>query len=49
VALCHAALDAVAQAGGTEVIHPRGDAAYPAARAAYAAAGVAEVNRTRTY
>jgi ribosomal protein S18 acetylase RimI-like enzyme len=50
VALCHAALDVVASAGGKEVvIHPRGDAAYPAPRAAYAAAGFREVNRTRVY
>ena len=49
-ALCHAALDAVARAGGAEVvIRPRGDAAYPAPRAAYAAAGFVTVNRTRTY
>ena len=48
--LCHAALDAVARGGGVEVvIHPRGDAAYPAPRAAYAAAGFAPVNRTRVY
>jgi ribosomal protein S18 acetylase RimI-like enzyme len=50
IALCHAALDAVARAGGNEVvIHPRGDVAYPAPRAAYAAAGFTEVNRTRVY
>ncbi len=50
VALCHAALDAVARAGGHQVvIHPRGDAAYPAPRAAYRAAGFATVNRTRVY
>lgn len=50
IALCHAALDAVARAGGAEVvIHPRGDAAYPAPRAAYAAAGFTELNRTRVY
>jgi GNAT superfamily N-acetyltransferase len=50
IALCHAAIDAVARAGGEEVvIHPRGDVAYPAPRAAYAAAGFTEVNRTRVY
>lgn len=50
IALCHAALDGVARAGGKEVvIHPRGDAAYPAPRAAYVAAGFTEVNRTRIY
>lgn len=50
IALCHAALDAVAAASGTEVvIRPRGDAAYPAPRAAYSAAGFVEVNRTRTF
>lgn len=50
IALCHAALDAVALAGGSEVvIHPRGDAAYPAPRAAYAAAGFSPINRTRVY
>jgi ribosomal protein S18 acetylase RimI-like enzyme len=49
-ALCHAALDAVARAGGSEVvIHPRGDAAYPAPRGAYSAAGFKTVNRTRIY
>jgi ribosomal protein S18 acetylase RimI-like enzyme len=48
--LCLAAVDLVARAGGTEVvIHPRGDAGYPAPRAAYAAAGFTEVNRTRVY
>lgn len=50
VALCRAAITAIAQGGGDEVvIHPRGDVAYPAPRAAYAAAGLARVNRTRTY
>lgn len=50
IALCDAALDAVARAGGNEVvIHPRGDIAYPAPRAAYAAAGFTAVNRSRTY
>lgn len=49
-ALCHAAVAAVAGAGGSQVvIHPRGDDAYPAPRAAYAAAGFRQVNRTRTY
>jgi predicted N-acetyltransferase YhbS len=49
-ALCHASVDAVAKAGGVEVvIHPRGDAAYPAPRGAYAAAGFRTVNRTRVY
>jgi ribosomal protein S18 acetylase RimI-like enzyme len=49
-ALCRAALNAVAEVGGVEVvIHPRGDRAYPAPRAAYAAAGFRAVNRTRTY
>ena len=50
IALCHAALDAVARAGGTEVvIHPRGDIAYSAPRLAYAAAGFREVNRIGVY
>lgn len=48
--LCRAACDAVANAGGVEVvIHPRGDAAYPAPRGAYAAAGFRATNRTHLY
>jgi hypothetical protein len=31
------------------VIHPRGDAAYPAARGAYKRCGFIEVDRTRIY
>lgn len=49
-ALCRAALDAVATAGGTEVvIFPRGDDAYPAPRAAYLAAGFTICGRSHTY
>jgi GNAT superfamily N-acetyltransferase len=49
-ALClHAAL-LVAAAGGHElVIHPRGDAAYPAPRGAYLRCGFARAGRTRIY
>ena len=40
----------MASVGGNEVvIHRRGDVAYPAPRAAYAAVGFTRVNRTRTY
>jgi ribosomal protein S18 acetylase RimI-like enzyme len=49
-ALCLHAARLVHAAGGDElVIHPRGDAAYPAPRGAYRRCGFAEVGRTRTY
>lgn len=49
-ALCLEAAELVAAAGGHElVIHPRGDAAYPAPRGAYVRCGFAEVGRTRIY
>jgi ribosomal protein S18 acetylase RimI-like enzyme len=49
-ALCLHAARLVAAAGGRElVIHPRGDAAYPAARGAYKRCGFTEVDRTRIY
>jgi ribosomal protein S18 acetylase RimI-like enzyme len=49
-ALCLHAARLVAAAGGHElVIHPRGDAAYPAARGAYKKCGFAETDRTRIY
>jgi GNAT superfamily N-acetyltransferase len=47
-ALCLHAARLVHGSGGTEVvIHPRGDAAYPPARAAYLRAGFRPVGRTR--
>jgi GNAT superfamily N-acetyltransferase len=49
-ALCLHAACLVRAAGGRElVIHPRGDAAYPAPRGAYRRCGFAEVGRTRSY
>ena len=49
-ALCLHAARLVAAAGGHElVIHPRGDAAYPAARGAYLRCGFVEADRTRIY
>jgi ribosomal protein S18 acetylase RimI-like enzyme len=49
-ALCLHAARLVADAGGNElVIHPRGDAAYPAARSAYGRCGFTQVDRTRIY
>jgi GNAT superfamily N-acetyltransferase len=49
-ALCLRAACLVAAAGGHElVIHPRGDAAYPAPRGAYLRCGFAEAGRTRIY
>lgn len=49
-ALClHAARLVRAAGGGELVIHPRGDAAYPAPRGAYLRCGFAEVGRTRIY
>jgi GNAT superfamily N-acetyltransferase len=49
-ALCLHAARLVAAAGGHElVIHPRGDAAYPAPRGAYLRCGFAEAGRTRIY
>jgi GNAT superfamily N-acetyltransferase len=49
-ALCLHAARLVRAADGDElVIHPRGDAAYPAPRGAYRRCGFAEVSRTRIY
>jgi GNAT superfamily N-acetyltransferase len=49
-ALCLHAAQLIRSAGGDElVIHPRGDAAYPAPRAAYQRCGFAVVGRTYTY
>lgn len=49
-ALCLYAARLVAGAGGHElVIHPRGDAAYPAARGAYLRCGFAEAGHARIY
>lgn len=49
-ALCLYAAQLVRRAGGDElVIHPRGDAAYPAPRAAYQRCGFTVAGRTRTY
>ena len=49
-ALCAAAADLAAARDLREVvIHPRGDAAYPAARAAYLQAGFEVCGRTRLY
>lgn len=49
-ALCLHAVAVVHARGGREVvIHPRGDAAYPAPRAAYLGAGFVEVGRTTSY
>lgn len=49
-ALCLQAAELVAAAGGHKlVIHPRGDAAYPAPRGAYARCGFVAVGRIRIY
>lgn len=49
-ALCAGAAAAVAACGGTELrIHPRGDAAYPAARRLYESCGFRAVGRTVPY
>ncbi|MEY2425885.1 MAG: hypothetical protein QOI61_1457 [Actinomycetota bacterium] len=49
-ALCLQVARLSGRSGAQEVvIHPRGDAAYPAARGAYARAGFVEVGRTHLY
>ena len=49
-ALARFAAERAVDAGAAEtIIHPRGDAAYPAARGAYRQAGFRQVGRTRIY
>ncbi len=49
-AMCLQVARLAGRSGAQEiVIHPRGDAAYPAARGAYARAGFVEVGRTHLY